>query len=1284
MPRLAAAAVLLLAAAAARGQPAPEPASLRGDSPQTRKRLAEAEAKLLAGKAGDAADDLQRVLDEAGDDLVGLDGKQFRPARLVAHGLLARLPADALKAYQARIDAPAKQLLDAGKKALDPRPLWQLMDRYFVSRPAQEGGLILGDLLFERGEFRAAELVWRRLLPDGGADVSHPLPPADPAGVRARVVLAVSFQLELDRAAQELEAFTAKYPAAAGPFAGRTGPYATTLKAFLDRPPVLPPEAPAREWPAFGGGPDRAGRVAGPIPYHWPGRPTWREQLPVDRERFPTAPTRPPFGHPVIAGGKVVVSDGSRVVVLDLRTGSRGNATLAPEKVLPFGGPRSAEAEGGITLSTFADRVFARIGPTAVRPPDARPGLGKAEDAALVCFAPPEKVGRFSPPLRELWRVRPPAAPEGRGPAVWEGSPLAADGRLWAAFARFDGGRVAHGVACFDPAAAVEAPDRPAWVTEVGDSPLAGGAESRGRHELVARAGRNVVLATNVGTVVALDAVTGKRAWGFVYPRATKRSAEANRAPDPAPAVAAGGRVFVAPADADRVYALDAETGRLLWESTPVGGAQILGVTGGRVVVTVTGPVRGIRGLDVVTGSHRAPEGWAQHDGGGLLGYGRGLVADRAVFWPSRGGLFILDPATGYPVADPLQAPGTREGLFGNLAYADGVLVVVTPTEVWGYVADAPPPPRPAPDPSRRYDLVADAAEVRLAAGDEPAARQLLLDAARGDYPPAFRAWAAARLVLLTPPGTDEANYPADLRAAVEGAVRSEWVLTAGGDFLTLAGLIDRHAGRAAPARPPPTTLPARQLEETPTLGPDARVTRTLPLPPGLFPLLPLPGATTPSVHLFAADPARLFAVPLAGGAPRPCPAADRFTHAADLRAGFVAAGPFAVAVYGAGVDPEWVFRVPDTDPLPDSPGRVSFRTGEPDPLPQLSAFTLAGDWLLARLGDGHLVGLDLAGRRVGWVLGGHGRPRYEPVTFPGVPGFGPHLYAVGALAAAQLSDGRRWFVHVPTGRVCDCGGRSLAGPAPPGYGERTAGAAWAQPPAPLDGNRIAFSDGPGLVRAVAPGLDKTVWEYVAGRTAGLSGEPPRVRAWGPAVVVAVRRNHGCELDLLDPADGTSRWEEPAFLDAARTDLSAADADAERVYVPAGGRLAALSLEDGSEAWGVPLPRLNGSAGWRVRAGRRAVIAYPAEAVPGEPVAEVWGRVVRSFGRAPLAWRVPFLAGTLADTWTERTAPVLLFDPETGELLKQLTLPAHGPGVTVCLHGDVTAVMTGAGVTWLR
>src|SRR5262245_47893631 len=302
--RVAATVLALLGAALAARAQVPEPASLRGDSAQTRKRLAEAEQKLLAGKAADAIDDLQRVLDEAADDLITSDGKQYRPARWVAHQILARLPADALKGYQDRIDVPARKLLDAGKKARDPAPLWQLLERYFVSRPADEALLLLGDLLFDRGEFRAAESQWRRLLPDGGADVSYPGSKADAAAVRARVILAAIFQGDTERAEAELAAFKTKHPDAKGTIAGKDGPYGETLQAVLEAAPRLPPAAnPGANWPTFGGAPDRAARVGTRAPAYWPARPTWKEQ-PRDRNR-------PPPGHPVIVNGRVYVTDGT-------------------------------------------------------------------------------------------------------------------------------------------------------------------------------------------------------------------------------------------------------------------------------------------------------------------------------------------------------------------------------------------------------------------------------------------------------------------------------------------------------------------------------------------------------------------------------------------------------------------------------------------------------------------------------------------------------------------------------------------------------------------------------------------------------------------------------------------------------------------------------------------------------------------------------------------------------------------------------------------------------------
>ena len=67
------------------------------------------------------------------------------------------------------------------------------------------------------------------------------------------------------------------------------------------------------------------------------------------------------------------------------------------------------------------------------------------------------------------------------------------------------------------------------------DSPLPIAGSERTRQELLALAGRNVVFCSNNGAVVAVDALSGRRAWGFRYTRSRKAVNSATG--DPAPAV---------------------------------------------------------------------------------------------------------------------------------------------------------------------------------------------------------------------------------------------------------------------------------------------------------------------------------------------------------------------------------------------------------------------------------------------------------------------------------------------------------------------------------------------------------------------------------------------------------------------------------------------------------------------------------------------------------------------------------------------------------------------------
>lgn len=1274
-----AAALLLLVATAAHAQPPapPDPAALRGDSTQTRKRLAEAEQKIVSGKAADAADDIQRLLDEVSDDLITLDGREYRAARWVAHGLLSKLPKDVLTTYQDRIDQPAKKLLDQGKQARDPRPLWLLLDRYFVSRPADAGLLLLGELLFERGEFRAAEGVWRRLLPDAGADVAYPGSKADTALVRARIALAVIFQNDLARAKNEVAAFKARHATATGTLAGKTGPLVATLEAYLVAPPKLAPDATnGSAWPMYGGAPDRAGRVAGGIATAIPPRPTWTADKTADKgvDQRPLAgfstlkpPVRQPYGHPVIADGQVFVSDGTAVHAFDLQTGLprrvyRPNPSRRPKIEVPPTG-RMAEPVFGLTVSNGL--LYARVGGSAVRAPErvADSITGRLyRESALACFDAEQG---------ERWRLFPPE--DEKTPAAWEGAPLVVDRRLWAVYTKFEGGRAIHIAACYDPADATEpelAPERPAWTTELCDGALP--SADRSRQELLTLAGRNLVFCSNSGAVVAVDAVTGRRAWGFRYPRIRKMVPGASG--DPSPAVAFGGRVYVAPADGERVYALDAETGRVVWESGPTEGARILGVSRGRLVVAVAGPLRGIRGLSLDTGSYReADGGWIQGAAHLPLSYGQGFVTDDAIVWPTRDGLYFLDPRTGRPLSghapNPMVPPGSDK-LPGHVAYADGVLVVVTATSVRGHVARSKKV-EALPDlpPAGRFDLAADRAETAVAAGNPAGARAILADVVASDLPASLRAWAAARMLQLSPPATELARLPTEVQGALRAPLLSEWVLSPSGVPVTLHDFLQLRLGKSSVPASKPVPAAAR-ISGAPDLDADSDIDRTHKFARAVSPLIPIPGAGAPK-RLFASGARVVVAVPLDGTATCEHAAADLFTHAAELREWFVAVGPRAVAVYGTVREPLWVFRVP-TEPLPADEVAVRLCGTDAHVPPDLSSFVMVGTWLLARVGPNHLIALDLPAKRVAWVLGADGRSGFDPRPFSGGPRFGPHVGASGGFAVAQLSDGRRWFVRLDTGRPVVL----------PALGERTARADWPHAPLALGGSRLLVSDGAGVLRLLQ--LDGRVrWVFEVERDEGLTGEPPHAKALADALLIAVRRNHGIEIERVGLADGKRVWTEPAFADADRIDLAHSDADEERVYVPAANKLLALSLANGRPAWEAELPDARG-AGWVVRVGKSAVIAYPVTAIPDEPPAAVWERAANSFLREPLAWRLPGLAATVYDAWVSRAVPVLLFDPETGKRLARIDVPARGPAVTAYFDADRAVIATGDRVVWIK
>src|SRR5260370_19446082 len=85
--------------------------SIPGESQRTARRLLAANKLVAEEKWTEAVEDYQRILNEAGDDLVPLTARHSLQARWLCHLRLAALPPAALRLYRARLDSRAKKWL---------------------------------------------------------------------------------------------------------------------------------------------------------------------------------------------------------------------------------------------------------------------------------------------------------------------------------------------------------------------------------------------------------------------------------------------------------------------------------------------------------------------------------------------------------------------------------------------------------------------------------------------------------------------------------------------------------------------------------------------------------------------------------------------------------------------------------------------------------------------------------------------------------------------------------------------------------------------------------------------------------------------------------------------------------------------------------------------------------------------------------------------------------------------------------------------------------------------
>ncbi|HEY1375991.1 MAG TPA: PQQ-binding-like beta-propeller repeat protein, partial [Gemmataceae bacterium] len=722
------------------------------------------------------------------------------------------------------------------------------------------------------------------------------------------------------------------------------------------------------------------------------------------------------------------------------------------------------------------------------------------------------------------------------------------------------------------------------------------------------------------GAVVALDAATGRRAWAVRYPQRESPLAAGTAGPhDPAPAVYAGGRLYVSPADADHVLCLDAATGVPLWASDTLDVAHLLGVTSGRVVCALGGFHAGLCALDAATGRRLPDWGYRVAGADALAPFGRGLLCGDRVYWPTRAaGLKELrwDGTTGYAPTAFRDLPG------GNLAYGDGCLVVATADHLHVLVAPAAEAAGPGQPVGRRHDLLlwrADmlrrtgrpAAEVRAAfaaaaAPEFPPERRFLALVRRAEYERAAgRTDAASAAVRAVAETTDLSRVR--LRDA-DGMIRSARAWVDEADTATAAsGLATTSPPQVASGSSDRLRLPLRQTWRV-TLDPGRE-----------WALLPDNGADTGRVYV--AGRGRLACRDVADGAERwrrELPFTPTWLAAAN--GSLIAAGDNGVARLSTSDGrPAWQFRLPPAAPWFDRPG---WRDPEAvAPAERLSGFRWAGGRVIARLGVRSLLAFD---GDTGIVLWQH--------TAPLAGSFRPAYFADGECVAVQSADGRRWVFDAATGQLLH------TGPAPADF--------WLTPPLALDDRRLLFVEDGRLVA-----LDRATWEpawtWELPRWPSLTGEPPQTRLADGVLLVGVARNDCYEVERLDPATGRPVASSVA-VGRERVDLAAMALDDDMLYVADGGELRTIDCRHDQV---VRRQKLEPAARWRVELADGGLLLWSAPVVsPFEP---------------PVPGRVSII--DLSEPERQRGDASLALGPTAG--LRDVRI--HGNQVTIVAAGEV-------------
>jgi cellulose synthase operon protein C len=636
----------------------------------------------------EAVETLRQLMENSEDKLAPVGERRYINMRDYCQMQLAALPAEALKLYRGRVDAAAKKWYEDGTANRDRRALQNVVDRYFASSWGDKALLALGELAMESGDFAAARWHWQRIiparLPNGQSPtwLNYPDTSLDLAAVRARLVLVSILEGSTDRARDELNQFSVLHKNSRGRLGGREVDYANALSAMLAESAAWPSMKQQADWPTFAGSLDRNAKAAKLIDV---GEVLWR--LPLKKVKpamyaglygETESPDAPLSYNPVLVGDLVLINNQVEIRAFRASTGKpawgSGDGAIYRDKlgrsVEDLSNPDNTFGTARCTMTVCEGRLYARMGRCFVgRPQDAAPRGGNH----LVCLD-------LTAEGQLLWET------QSDTDWLFEGSPVSDGSNVYVASRR--GGVLSRTqVACYDAATG-----RLRWRRMVCAADAPGGDSlCQCANNLLTLDHGTIYYNTNLGAAAAISAEDGRLLWVTLYPR-QRTVNPARPAPhwqrDLNPCVFDRGTLLLMPADNPAIFALDAFTGQILWQTGPQleDADDLLGVAGdwliagGRRLYWI-----GLKTED----AGRIKRVWP--DGSAAPGRGRGVLAGDSVLFPTReyvngvhaDGIRVFDQKTAQlKKYIDLRYRGDKPAACGNLFIGGGQLLVATGAEL--------------------------------------------------------------------------------------------------------------------------------------------------------------------------------------------------------------------------------------------------------------------------------------------------------------------------------------------------------------------------------------------------------------------------------------------------------------------------------------------------------------------------------------------------------------------------------------------------------------------------